>query len=479
METKQSILDFINMTISRVRAYKLWLRENGANIQKVTEKNFYKLPPTSKEEYIQKNELKNLLTDGKLPEFSYASSGSSGKPTFWFRGETEEKIGAELHAKLLQDGFKIKKTDRVLVVVTFSMGIWVAGNYTQAAFRSLSKMGYQITTITPGIDKEDIFKVLKNLTPFFEHIIIAGYPPFISDLVQGFKKENINLAKKKVFFLLGGDKFSEEWRDSIGTTFSSQLSEYSILGVYGSADIGMMASETRLSVYLRRAAWKNKKLNEELFGIGSKLPFLGQFEDEYVYIEEDNGELLITAKTGIPLIRYRIHDKGRVISFSDILKLLKKYGMYEKAKQQGLLNQPLPFVSVTGRTDVACTFYALNIYPEYIKISLEKPSFSRLLSGNYLVYTKSTGPKGSEQLCIEVELAHDVAPTKKLKEKLTNAIFASLLKESSEYRKLHASIGMYAIPHVILSKNKSRELTLTKGRGLLQIKGKKPRVLFA
>lgn len=465
--------------IKEVPAYKEWLKQNKCTIKKVlTDADFFSLPVTDKEHYIYKFPNEKLFRKDRHPINIYASSGSSGKPTFWFRGIEQEKMGADLHEIIFRDIFGIKKNQKTLVVVTFSMGIWVAGNFTAAAIQKVAERGYKITVATPGIEREDIFSVLKNIAPDYDAVVLCGYPPFLMDVVLEAKGRGIEFANKDVFALTAGDKFTEEWRDTFMKAIHKENNPSAIVGVYGSADAVMMGFETPLSIFLRRQALKNKELYEELFGAETILPNISQFDTRYIHFETSAEELLITAPTAIPLIRYNIHDRGVLKSQKEIQSILKKYNLDSEAKKMNLNKWKLPVVIVKGRTDVAATYYALNIYPDHIRVALEAPQFKSLLSGNFVVYNKESKNAKKQELHVDVELAPGTKKSKEFVEKIKQHILKQLLRLNIEYRKLYASLGASALPMVTVYAHNHHPSSVSLGPKLVNIKGKKPRVIL-
>lgn len=223
------------------------------------------IPITDKKNYIRKYASKDFFPGGRVPPFAYASSGSSGTPTLWFRSDRQEEIGAELHEPIVRDLFKIQKSEPTLAIISFHMGLWVAGNYTAAAFRGLARKGYQITTVTPGSELNDTLLVLKHLAPEFSHVILAGYPTALMNIFREAKQHNIRFPRR-FHVISAGDK--------------SPVKNF--VNIYGSADAGMIA-------------------------------YNGHYNPKYFFFEEINGELLMTTNaTATPLIRYNTHDLGRV-----------------------------------------------------------------------------------------------------------------------------------------------------------------------
>src|SRR3989344_3376766 len=111
---KNSSLNLVLFKIAskKVKAYKEFLKIQRVDPGTIKdEKGFKSLPVTDKKSYLSKYPFTDLFIDGKFPPMAYASSGSSGKPIFWFRGDEQEKNGGEIHGQIFQKVFGIKKDD--------------------------------------------------------------------------------------------------------------------------------------------------------------------------------------------------------------------------------------------------------------------------------------------------------------------------------------------------------------------------------
>lgn len=459
-----------------VPAYQRLLKHFDINPEKIKSvEDFRTLPVTDKKNYIYRNSLEDLFPKKTIAPMAYASSGSSGVPTFWFRNDEQEEVGSYIHERIFREIFHIKKSERTLVVICFAMGIWIAGNFTLASCRSISRKGYNLTTITPGIEQEDILEVLKRLAPNFQNLILAGYPPFIMNIADQAEKRGIRL-KNKVHILTAGDKFSEKWRSDLLELLHIKDLQHSLISIYGSADAGILGYETPLTIFLRRKISESKNLSREFFGNYVDLPGLVQYDPKYIFFEEAENELVLTVNTALPLIRYNIHDVGHVLPYVEVRRFLKSYGLAKEAFTHDLARWKLPFLILKGRTDVATTFYALNILPEHIRAGIEKREVTKFLSGSFFAYNKTMNRSRDQKLYINLELNPGIKVSKGIVELIKKNILEGLLKWNIEFRKLYSTIGEKALPIITLYQQGEPSLQPEIRRsGLMYVKGKKPR----
>jgi phenylacetate-CoA ligase len=374
--------------------------------------------------------------------------------------------------------FNIEKKDKTLVVICFSMGVWVAGGFTHSSFRWISEnLGYNITTITPGIDKDDALEILKNLSPNFTNIILVGYPTYVYELLKTAKSQKV-IPSKKIFILTAGDKYEEEWREEIRIKFTKNPNPFSVINVYGSADAGIMGFETPLTITLRQLAEKNAVLKKELFSGNGPIPGLYQYNPNYIYLESVNEEIVVTASTAYPLIRYNIRDSGSVTSMIELIKKLKLTGTWSKDLASLCKKFTYPLVLVRSKNDVSITYYAIKVFHDHIWAGLRQLYSDQTITGKYFANSYTDKDKGAQKLIFMIELAKGRQSSKKLITKIQAHLLNGLLRTSSEFRKLYSSLGKITMPEVLLFKFGQPVTVRSQSPSLLFQNGKKPKIIL-
>src|SRR3989344_108115 len=155
----------------RVPAYKDFLKKHKINSDKInTWQDFQLVPPIDKKNYLKQYPLEKLCWDGSLkkPLVFTSTSGSTGEPFFFPRGERLDWEYSVLAELFLQNS-SYKTGGPVLVIIGFGMGVWIGGLITYKAFEIASRRAdLPVSIITPGINKQEIFKTLKNITPHYQ-----------------------------------------------------------------------------------------------------------------------------------------------------------------------------------------------------------------------------------------------------------------------------------------------------------------------
>lgn len=428
------VLELFERTRRKTPAYDKFLFDRGSRADTL---NWHEIPLIDKATYISRYSLPDLFPDRRIAPMAHASSGSSGRPTYWFRGRKQRVIGQRIFAHIVRKGLRIPPSDRLLVVICFSMGLWVAGTYTMFAFEQIAQAsGGSISVISPGIEVNDICSILKDVASNFDQVVLIGYPGFLDVLFERVQSQGIPLPQR-LHLLTSGDKSSEEWRDA--TVRKLRLAgPASIVNIYGSSDGGLLAIETPLTIEIRRQAASDLELRTSIFGdTGHVLPGLFQYDPTLIHFEEIGGELVFTADLDLPLIRYNIHDAGRVYSAQEMRQLTRG------CKLTSTSGWNWPFVVVSHRTDVAVAFYGLKIFPENIRLGISYPAVKHYLSGGFLAYTTRENQQAHEELQIDLELAPEMnEPLKdEVGRQIQSAIRQALMDSNIEYRKLHSTLG--------------------------------------
>ncbi len=436
-----------NIASKRVKAYKELLSENDINPDKIqTIEDFKKLPIIDKKNYIQKHTIQDLALDGKLYD-KYTiekSSGQSGKSAYWPRRFEEDQIFPKYIEFAFVQFYGIDKKN-TLVILTLALGTWTSGEKMAEALRkSAINRNYKMTVMTPGANLEEVLEIVQDLSDKYEQTIIVGYPPFIKSVIDEGEKRNINWKKLHVKLGLGGEGYSEDWREYMAKKIG--LNEKDLLGIsggYGAADVGMnVGREYPLTVLIRKLAHKNKKMAKELFGEDSLLPSLLQYSPSSMYIEAVNDELVFTALPGIPVVRYNIHDRGGVMSFDKAIEITQKYG-YDVV---GMLRDygytkgdiwKLPMFYVFGRADGTVSIGGANVYPENIESALYD-NVETMMIHAYKLGIESDGNM-DHRLTIYIELNKEVPALSESQvvdlQKIFHDIFLEkMLKTNQDFR---------------------------------------------
>ncbi|MCR4327905.1 MAG: hypothetical protein NUV53_00085 [Patescibacteria group bacterium] len=427
--------------VRRVPAYRLFLREYGVKnmgfIRSVDDMK--EIPIISKDNYLLKYPLEQLCWDGNFKSRQFiisSTSGSTGQPFYFPRSSAQDEqfgLTAEL---CLRAYFGIDKKT-TLFINCFALGVWIGGMFVYQATKHIAERGqYGFSIITPGADKTETLKAVKNLAGKVDQIIIGGYGPLIKDLIDEGIAQGIHWGKYDMKYLFAAEGFTEGFRTYMQTQGGATEIYGGTINIYGTADLGAMAHETPLSIFARRSAVNDSSLYSKLFQY-QRIPTFCQYIPELYYFEEIEGRLVCSSPGGIPLVRYDLKDVGQVHKYGEVIKILNGHGIIAEKdmRRAGIMHNiwKLPFVSVFERNDFTVSIYSVNIYPESIRKAFESPKLRDALTGKFTMEV-NFDEHHNQFLEIHVELRQDVASSNSLLEEIHASIIEWLSKENSEWK---------------------------------------------
>ncbi len=431
-----AVLALFREVAEGVPAYRELLSEHGVDPAEVrTREDFARLPLLTKHGYLERFPLAARCRRGDLStcDFVAVSSGSTGEPTLWPRFVSDELVVATRFEHVFHDCFEADRR-RTLAVVCFPLGTWVGGMFTASCMRHLAVKGYPITTVTPGNQKPEIFRVVRALAPTFEQTVLLGYPPFLKDVVDAGLAEGVPWSELRVKLVLAGEVFSEEWRALMGERAGLARPLQDSASLYGTADAGVLGNETPLSVCIRRFLAGRPDAARALFG-EARLPTLVQYDPRARWFEDHEGTLVFSADGGVPLVRYHVDDQGGVVPYATMMARLRDLGLdaEAEARREGDRGvRPLPFVYVFGRSHFAVSYYGANVFPETVSIALEQPETRAWVTGKFVMEVKEDAAH-DRQLHVAVELARGAEASDARVDLAAEAIVKVLRRLNSEF----------------------------------------------
>lgn len=442
-------LQLFREAAKRVPGYRDFLEKRGVKPELVkTIEDFAEVPLTSKENYLLQYPLKDLAWDGNFKQGRWmisSTSGSTGEPFYFPRTRYQDEQFALTAELCLAEIFDIRRKS-TLFVDCFALGVWIGGMFMYQAVKYLIDSGrYRLSVITPGADKAEAIKAIKNLAPNFDQIIVGGYGPLVKDLIDDGKRAGLDWSRYDMRYFFAAEGFTEGFRDYIIAHGGVKDRFAGTINHYGTADLGTMAHETPLSVFVKRMAVQDENIFDALFPEVHREPTFVQYIPELFYFEQIQGRLICSALGGLPLLRYDLKDRGGVLTLEEIVQRCAERGLdvFSEAKRQGVGNGAwqLPFVYLYERDDLTVSIYSVNIYPQSIRKALEKPGFETLLTGKFSM-SVDYDKEQNQFLQVDVELKDGVTADKELRDKALSAIVDVLSKENSEWRDFYANEGI-------------------------------------
>lgn len=453
---EEHLLDTFRDAARRIPAYRKFLAQNGVSPDSIRSVNdLIRVPPVSKENYLRVHPWEELVAPEALatqPLVLAATSGSTGVPFYFPRTDAKDEQSSVYHSAFLaRSGLDPRKP--TLVIVAFGMGVWIGGIITYEAFNRVSKRDFPLTILTTGVNKKEIYDALRTIGQHYAQLVLCGYPPFVKDVVDDGEPNGVDWRRFDTRILCAAEAFSEDFRDYLMQKTGIADAYRGIMNIYGSADLGTIATETPLSILLRRLALKNPPLFSRLFSEATRLPTVVQYIPSFVSFEAVETRILCTADNAMPLPRYDIGDRGGILSYDEVVARCASAGLdlAKEVKDAGIADtvRELPFVYVYERADFSTKLYGAIIYAEHVRAGLQRQDVQSDVSGKFKMITNHDA-RQDEYLEVNVELQAGVRPSEGLKDRVTAAITESLLENSGEYGDLYGTVRDKVMPRVLL-----------------------------
>lgn len=437
-EAEKGLLENVNRIIDTVPAYRSYLTEQKHKCENINDMRQFKgLPFSTKHSYAKAYPLQDRCFGGTLDDahMVFSSSGSSGEPMFWPLRPDDEKMIPKMFDQLMKISLDYEN-NRTLIVICLGLGAWISGLQTHWALRQAAiENGGKYTVVTPGLDFKTTIDFVQTIGGSYDSVFLISYPAVIRTILEEGEKRGLDWNRWKMKIGLVGDSFPENWRINMENRFGIDPDKepMAIWGGYGSADVGAIGIESPLSIAIRKIINGSPELCEKLFK-SSNVPFLCRFDPRAIYIEPFEGELIYTSRKAAPLVRYRIHDSGGVIRFSDMIEALREHGTDISALPDDsvLYPAPLPFVYTYGKAQGDIVLAGANIYGAHIQEILQQDRYADKVSGRFFL-SKKTDDMLNEELCIELELLSGVDASSINTEEWSNSLQSELKKINSEY----------------------------------------------
>ena len=193
--------------IRRVPAYRRMLLEHDIHADRAWPLGIlHTLPETDKRSYIDRYSMEDRCVNGRLTFVGTTideSSGSTGQPYDWVRGQRERGIA---HRNIGFFARYIFGSEPLVTINAFSMGAWAAGINTA---QGMNRHGIVKST---GPDLDKIFSTLRLLGPRYR-FTICGYPPFLKLMLDVGDANGFPWEEYELHGLVGGEGMAEGLRD--------------------------------------------------------------------------------------------------------------------------------------------------------------------------------------------------------------------------------------------------------------------------
>ena len=208
--------------------------------------------------------------------------------------------------------------------------------------------------------------------------------------------------------------------------------------MFSTSESGVVAIETEFINLVKRIFLDKNDLMSKIFNVDF-IPTLMQYDPLSKYIEIINDHIVLSSFGVFPLIRYDTKDSGGIILKSELAKLLN----LDDNIVNGTMN--LPVIYIKGRSDVALTLYAVNIYIDNLKQITYSIELLPFITGRFQAYVEHDN-KQNQKFFIKLECNRNVKIDNEKEKYIKQYMVDKLRKLNSEYNKLYESVGSKVAP---------------------------------
>ncbi|WP_157238041.1 hypothetical protein [Desulfobacter curvatus] len=413
-DCEKKILKAFYRAAKNVPFYKKLLDEKKIRPETIKSLNQFTqhVPMIDKETVFPGNSLVDICYGGELDDVCliYSSSGSSkvfsfGVETWKNRGNIA--VGLEF---LLDNVFRIfdRKT---FLINCLPMGVKV---FTRT-----------IPVAETSVREDVIIALILKLKDEFDQFILVGESPFLKKVVEEGIKAGVPWKGLCVNCITGGEYIPETYRTYMSTLLGIEKGKPES-GIF---IVNMGLSELSLSIFsenvetinIRHAAIRNDQLRCRLAGKESRVvPLIMQYFPQQTWLEtlpDENGnpELIVSMlhpESKIPLIRYNTGDQVKLMSYSEMERILNEYGVGKL-----MPTFKLPFGIILGKKLSVIDEQSKEVSVTEIKEALyDKIDVAGKITGNFRLLTDNG------KALLWVQLKSEVGNCNGLKEHIIDSI---------------------------------------------------------
>ncbi|HQF36397.1 MAG TPA: hypothetical protein PLL26_02030 [Candidatus Dojkabacteria bacterium] len=262
-----------------------------------------------------------------------------------------------------------------------------------------------------------------------------SYPLTIKVLLEKMIEDVEDELRGKIIIIVGAEGVTYEWCKYIEKIVREKnKKDRYIYSAFGAADIGIGFGAEQLScLILKDLLYENIRFRKNLLGREDMPLHIFQYNPIGAYIEEVNGDFVLTMDKQVPLVRYNLKDSIKIFTYDDLKMVMKKTNIDWNSVFRNRQVFRLPFVVVYGRSDDTIILNGANIYLSSFKEVLQHGELSKYHTGKFRVFVVEDEML-FQNYKVQIELKDDVIASDKLKNMFRTRIVNFLLENDKGYK---------------------------------------------
>ena len=346
-QSRRGALAAFRRTAGRVPAYQQLLGEAGIDPRDIRGyDDFLRLPLLDKHNTFERFPLHELCLPGQMEQLAsvLTSSGQSGRFAFGLTTRRQARRSTWMIDLGLEATFQTDRR-RTLLLNALPMGVGFASD--------------AVTIAETSVREDMVLALADRFGPYFEQIVLVTDPLFLKLLCDTSRDRGFDWRRFRVNVVLGEETFGEHYRTYVGRILGTDpdARDGPLIGAsLGVAELGLnLFFETRETIALRRAAWRDAGLRRRLFGPlrPEQTPMLYAYSPQALHVEVlpagggggNFGRLALSplgAGQPLPLLRYLTGDLARFYPPAEVADFIRELGFRDCGWR-------LPIVAVLGR----------------------------------------------------------------------------------------------------------------------------------
>ncbi|WP_308256977.1 hypothetical protein, partial [Geminocystis sp. GBBB08] len=197
-----------------------------------------------------------------------------------------------------------------------------------------------------------------------------------------------DLPVHKLRYIVTGESFPENFRINLQNQAQVSPEKPFLYSFYGSADTGILGTESLASICLRKILYQNPVVASRL-GFNNSIPDFFHFTPKDAFLETHEKGILVTEWQETPLFRYLLADKVSFYSWQDLKQKLISASANENICPQLLdvINNSSDYfpdiIALTGRTDTTIILLGGNFSQYLLEEIIKHEDLQHILTGIY------------------------------------------------------------------------------------------------